>query len=84
MWGNKVSHSNRKTSIRFTPNIQKVTVQSDALKQDLSLKVAVSTLRSIDHNGGIDNFLLKKANKDLTQKALRIKRRVKKALEKKN
>jgi large subunit ribosomal protein L28 len=81
--GNKVSHSNRKTSKRFLPNLQNVSFLSDALSASISLRVSVHTLRSIDKNGGIDSYLLSTANGKLTEDALALKRRIKKAAEKK-
>ena len=79
--GNKVSHSQIKTKRVYKVNLQKVSLFSDALKQKLSLKIATSTLRSIDHNGGIDNFLLKSSNKELTDFAKKLKKKIVNALE---
>lgn len=80
-FGNNVSHAQNKTRRRFNVNIQQVTLRSDALAQDIKLKIAASTLRSIDHNGGLDNFLLTTANSKLSDKAVTLKRKVKKVLE---
>lgn len=79
--GHKVSHSNRKTKRRFEPNIQKITVHSDALKNDVNLYVTVATLRSIDHNGGLDSFLLTTANGELSERGRSLKRRVRRRVE---
>jgi large subunit ribosomal protein L28 len=81
--GNKVSHSNRKAKRRFEPNIQKVTLHSDALKNNLSLNVTVATLRSIDHNGGLDSFILSTASSKLTTYGRALKKRINDRVEKK-
>lgn len=77
--GNNVSHSQRKTRRRFNPNIQPVTFHSDALGQALPMKVAASTLRSVEHNGGIDQYLLTTANGKLTDNAVTLKHKIRKA-----
>ena len=74
--GNNVSHSNRKTRRRFLPNIKELRLRSDALKQDIKLKVTAATLRSIEHNGGLDAYLLNTRSARLSEEALRLKRRV--------
>lgn len=79
MSGNNVSHSQRKTRRRFLPNIQSVSMISQALGKAFRLKVAISTLRTVDHNGGLDNFLLKTSDTKLTDEARKLKRQVKKA-----
>lgn len=73
--GNNVSHSQRKTKRAFKVNLQKVTLHSEAIGK-ISLRIAASTLRSIDHNGGIDNFLLKTSNTKLTAGAVKIKKKI--------
>ncbi len=78
--GNNVSHSNRKTRRRFLPNLQMVSFTSDALSQTVRLRVSTHALRSITHNGGLDAYLLKTSNLKLEAEALRLKRRIKKAL----
>lgn len=80
--GNKVSHSNRKTRTRFLPNLQKVTLVSDAIGP-VSLRVTVATLRTVDHNGGLDAYLLSTADTKLTEDARTLKRRIKKVAAKK-
>ena len=82
--GNLVSHSNRKTRRRFLPNLQSVTLKSELLNRDFKLSITVSTLRSVDHNGGLDNYLLSTADKNLTAQAIKIKRVLRKASEAKN
>lgn len=79
-FGHKVSHSNRKTKTRFLPNLQNVSLLSETLGRSISLRVTTSTLRSIEHNGGLDSYLLKHAEKDLTSEAARLKRQIKKKL----
>lgn len=76
--GNNVSHSNRKTRRRFLPNLRQTTVVSDALGA-VSLRVSANALRTIDHKGGLDNYLLGTADSKLPQEALVLKRRLKKA-----
>lgn len=83
MTGNKVSHSNRKTRRRFMPNLQVVTFQSDALGQDVKLRVTAATIRTVDHNGGLDEYLLSTADSKLTEDAVTLKRRIKRAIAKK-
>lgn len=77
--GNNVSHSNRKSRRRFLPNLQNVSLPSTVLGQTIKLRITAATLRSVDHNGGLDNFLLTTANKDLTELAQKLKRKIKKA-----
>lgn len=78
--GNKVSHSNRKTNVRFLPNLQKISLQSDALGASVTLRITAATLRSIEHNGGLDAYLLNHADAKLTPEAAKLKRQVKKKL----
>jgi large subunit ribosomal protein L28 len=74
--GNKVSHSNRKTRTRFLPNLCNVTLISDTLEKGFKLRVAAAALRSVEHRGGLDAFLLKAGDGDLSEGALKIKRDV--------
>jgi large subunit ribosomal protein L28 len=71
--GNKVSHSNRKTRTRFLPNLVQVTLISDTLGKGFKLRVAAAALRSVEHRGGLDAFLLKAGDADLSSGALAIK-----------
>ena len=80
LYGHKVSHSNIKTNRRFEPNLQVVSLYSDALKKSISLRVAANTIRSVDHNGGLDNFLVTAKANNLTVEAAKLRRDVKKAL----
>jgi large subunit ribosomal protein L28 len=78
MSGNNVSHANNKTRRRFLPNLNNVSLISDALNQTVYLRVSIAGLRSVEHNGGIDNFLLKSRDVNLSQKARRLKRQIEK------
>jgi large subunit ribosomal protein L28 len=78
--GNKVSHSNIKTKRRFLPNLVNVTMQSEALKQDVRLRVSANALKSVDHNGGLDAFLVKAHDENLSSRALLLKKKIKKKL----
>jgi large subunit ribosomal protein L28 len=80
--GNNVSHANNKTRRRFLPNLQDTSVLSDALGQMVRIKVTTRGLKTIEHNGGLDAFLLSTNNSALPEEARRIKKRVRKALEK--
>ena len=77
--GNNVSHSQRKTRRRFLPNIHKVTLKSDVLDKEYRLNIAAKTLRSIDHNGGLDGFLVTAKAHHLTEAGQKIRREIKKA-----
>ena len=79
MVGNNVSHANNKTKRRFLPNLQDVTLISDALGRSFKLKISNSALRSVDHRGGLDAFLAKAKDADLSDKALKIKKDIAKA-----
>ena len=81
MTGNNVSHSKRRTRRRFLPNVQETRLLSDALGRYVSMKITVATLRTIDHNGGLDAYLLSTSNSKLTEEAVALKKQVKKAIE---
>src|SRR5450631_2518074 len=78
--GNKVSHSNRKTRTRFLPNLCQVTLISDSLGRSVRLRVAAAAIRSVEHRGGLDNFLMKASDDQLSQGAVELKREIKKKL----
>jgi large subunit ribosomal protein L28 len=78
--GHKVSHSNHKTKTRFLPNLQVVSLISDALDMPVRLRVTAATLRSVEHNGGLDKFLLKRSGDALTAKARALRTKIKKKL----
>jgi large subunit ribosomal protein L28 len=76
--GHNVSHANNKTKRVFRPNIQTVSLASEALGRDVSLRVSMNALRTIDRRGGLDVFLLKAKDAALSPRALRLKRMVSK------
>lgn len=78
-FGNNVSHSQRKTRRRFNPNIHKVSLLSETLGQKVSLNVPMSTLRSIEHKGGLDAYLLGTSNLKLTAEGRALKEKIRKA-----
>ena len=79
MSGHNVSHANNKTKRRFLPNLNQVTLMSDALGQSFRLRISAAALRSVDHRGGLDAFLAKARDEELSSKALKIKRDIAKA-----
>jgi len=81
--GNNVSHAKNRTRRRFLPNLQDVSLVSDALGITVSLRVSASALRTIEHKGGLDAYLLDTAADKLPREARRLKSRVKKAQAKK-
>ncbi len=74
--GNLVSHSNIKTRTRFLPNLCNVTLISDALKRSVKLRVSAHALRSVEHRGGLDAFLTKARETELSQNARELKREI--------
>jgi large subunit ribosomal protein L28 len=78
--GHKVSHSNIKTKRSFEPNLVNVTLASDALGRSFKLRVTAAALRSVDHRGGFDQFLLKSREDELSPRAAKIRRDLKKKL----
>jgi large subunit ribosomal protein L28 len=74
--GHKVSHSNIKTKRRFLPNLLNITFQSEALGRSVKLRVSANALKSVDHRGGLDAYLLKAKADDLSPKALELKRQI--------
>jgi large subunit ribosomal protein L28 len=77
MVGNNVSHSNIKTKRRFLPALSPATLQSDALGQSYRLRITNAALRTLDFRGGLDPFLLKASDDELSPKAQKIKRQLK-------
>ena len=77
--GHLVSHSQIKTKRRFQPNLCDVTLLSDALKRSVRCRISAHALRSVEHRGGLDAFLLKADNDDLSDRMLRLKREIQKA-----
>ena len=76
--GHKVSHSNIKTKRRFLPNLLNVTMISDALGRSVRLRVSANALKSVDHRGGFDAFLMKAKDTELSPRARELKRQIKK------
>jgi large subunit ribosomal protein L28 len=72
--GNNVSHANNKTRRRYLPNLQEASLVSDAIGGVIRLRLSTHALRSIEHNGGIDAFLVKARNANLSLEARRLKR----------
>ncbi|MEL6481680.1 MAG: 50S ribosomal protein L28 [Pseudomonadota bacterium] len=74
--GNKVSHSNIKTRRRYLPNLNIVTLQSETLGQSFRFRVAASALRTVEHRGGLDAYLLKARDGELSTRALDVKKKL--------
>ena len=79
MAGNNVSHAVNKTRRRFLPNLQRTSLYSDSLGEMVRLRLSTRAIRTIEHNGGLDAFLLSTANAKLGEEARRLKRRIQKA-----
>ncbi len=79
--GNNVSHANNRNRRRFLPNVHGVSLLSDALGRTIRLKISRQAQRSVDHNGGLDNFLMKAKDDKLSLRARRIKTQIRKARE---
>jgi large subunit ribosomal protein L28 len=77
--GNNVSHANRRTRRRFLPNLCNVTLESEALKKRVRMTISAAALRSVEHRGGLDAFLAKAREDELSLKAKRLKRELAKA-----
>ena len=74
--GHKVSHSNRKTKRRFLPNLLNVTMTSDSLGRAVRLRISANALKSVDHRGGLDAFLIKAKDEDLSPRVRQLKRQI--------
>ncbi|MEX2629814.1 MAG: 50S ribosomal protein L28 [Tistlia sp.] len=74
--GHHVSHSNIKTKRRFKPNLQSTSLYSEALGKMVPLRISTAGIRTVEHNGGLDAFLLGTPNRKLGLIALRIKRQI--------
>ncbi len=79
MTGNNVSHAKNRTKRRFLPNLCNVTLHSDKLGQGFKFRIAASALRTVDHVGGLDVFLTKADDSQLSTTALKVKRKLAKA-----
>ena len=80
MSGNNVSHANNKTKRRFLPNLQDVTLASDVLGRSFKFRVSSAALRTVDHRGGLDAFMSKAKDADLSADALKVKKEIAKAV----
>ncbi len=78
--GNNVSHANNKTRRRFLPNLNQVTLISDALGEKVRLRITSHALRSVEHRGGLDAYLLKARDSQLSINARRLKRQIERRL----
>ena len=76
MTGNNVSHANNKTRRRFLPNLNDVTLKSEVLNRGVKLRISAAALRTVDHRGGLDKFLLKAKDEELSDRALKLKKEV--------
>jgi large subunit ribosomal protein L28 len=76
--GHRVSHSNRKTKRRFMPNLLQVTLMSEALNRSVRLRISANALKTVDHRGGLDAFLLAAKDSELSARALELKRQLRK------
>lgn len=79
MSGNMISHANNKTRRRFLPNLNEITLISDTLGKSFQLRISAAALRTVDHRGGLDAFLAKSKDDELSSNALKIKREIEKA-----
>ena len=77
--GNNVSHANNKTRRTFRPNLQRASFMSDALGHSVRLRLTAAAIRTIEHNGGLDAFLLDTSKTQLGEEARRLKRRIQRA-----
>lgn len=76
MTGNNVSHANNKSRRRFLPNLNEVSLISDSMGRSFSLRISAAALRSVDHRGGLDAYLAKAKDSELSDRALKIKREI--------
>ena len=76
MTGNNVSHANNKTKRKFLPNLNNVSLVSEKLDLTVRFKVSANALRSVEHAGGLDNFLLKSKDINLSSKAKKLKNKI--------
>jgi large subunit ribosomal protein L28 len=79
MSGNNVSHAKNRTRRRFLPNLNDITLISDVMGQSYKLRISASALRTVDHRGGLDHFLAKAKDEELSPRALKIKKDIAKA-----
>lgn len=77
-FGRNVSHSNRRSSRRFEPNLQPVTLRSEALRRKVRLSISTRALRTVEKHGGLDAYLVRTPDEKLAPEALRLKRKIRK------
>ena len=76
MSGNNVSHANNRTRRRFLPNLQSVKLYSGILQKYINLNIAIRTMKTVEKNGGLDSYLIKTSNRNLADKAIKIKKQI--------
>ncbi|MDO5658896.1 MAG: 50S ribosomal protein L28 [Paracoccus sp. (in: a-proteobacteria)] len=76
MTGNNVSHANNKTRRRFLPNLNDVSLTSEKMGRTYSFRISAAALRSVDHRGGLDEYLAKAKDAELSDRALKLKREI--------
>ena len=81
MTGNNVSHAKNRTRRRFLPNLNHVTLQAGTLGRSVKLRISAAALRTVDHRGGLDAFLAKAKDIELSDNALKVKKEIAKAQE---
>jgi len=77
--GNNVSHAKNRTRRRFLPNLNDVTLASDALGRAFKFRISAAALRTVDHRGGLDAFMAKSKDAELSPAALKVKKDIAKA-----
>ena len=81
-YGNNVSHAHNKTRRRYLPNLQHVSLMSEVLGRTVQLRVSVAAIRSVEHRGGLDSFLMDTRDAELSVELRRLKKQIRKASEK--
>ena len=76
MSGNNVSHANNRTKRRFIPNLQNVKLYSSILQKHINLSITIRTMKTVEKNGGLDSYLIKTSNRNLADKAIKIKKQI--------
>jgi large subunit ribosomal protein L28 len=79
MTGNNVSHAKNRTRRRFLPNLNDVTLQSETLGRGFKFRISAAALRTVDHRGGLDGFMAKAKDNELSENALKVKKEIAKA-----
>ncbi|WP_412555658.1 50S ribosomal protein L28 [Shimia sp. MIT1388] len=79
MTGNNVSHAKNRTRRRFLPNLNDVTLQSETLGRGFKFRISAAALRTVDHRGGLDAFMAKAKDTELSENALKVKKEIAKA-----